>query len=59
MFCLSNVHILPAKRARLERKTRKKVCAELLLANGNNIGLNLLQVQSKWLGWNHNDAEYR
>ena len=24
-----------------------------------NIGLNLLLVQSKWLGWNHNDAECR
>ena len=37
MFCLSNVHVLPVKRVRLERKTtRKKVCAELLLANGNN-----------------------
>ena len=37
MFCLSNVHVLPVKRARLERKTtRKKVCAERLLANGNN-----------------------
>ena len=22
-----------------------------------NIGLNLLLVQSKWLGWNHNDAD--
>ena len=28
---------MPVKRARLERKTtRKKVCAERLLANGNN-----------------------
>ena len=36
MFCLSNVHVLPVKRARLERKTtRKNVCAERLLANGN------------------------
>ena len=36
MFCQSNVHVLPVKRARLERKTtRKKVCAERLLANGN------------------------
>ena len=39
MFCLSNVHVLPVKRARLERKTtRKKVCAERLLVNGNKIG---------------------
>ena len=36
MFCLSNVHFLPVKHARLERKTvRKKVCAERLLANSN------------------------
>ena len=36
MFCLSNVHVLPVKRARLERKTtRKEVCAERLLPNGN------------------------
>ena len=36
MFFRSNVHVLPVKRARLERKTtRKKVCAERLLANGN------------------------
>ena len=31
------MHVLPVKRARLERKTtRKKVCAERLLANSNN-----------------------
>ena len=24
-----------------------------------NIGLNLLLVQSKWLGWNHNNADYK
>ena len=24
-----------------------------------NVGLNLLLVQSKWLGWNHNDAKCR
>ena len=30
------MHVLPVKRARLERKTtRKKVCAERLLENGN------------------------
>ena len=41
MFCLSNLHVLPIKRARLERKaTRKKVCAERLLANGNNTSSN-------------------
>ena len=44
MFCLSNVHVLPFKRARLERKiTRKKVCAERLLANGNETGLVLIR----------------
>ena len=51
MFCLSNVHVLPVKRARLERKTtRKKVCAERLLANGNKerlISLDLLPI-SYW-----------
>ena len=51
MFCLSNVHVLPVKRVRIERKTmRKKVCAERLLANGNKerlISLDLLPI-SYW-----------
>ena len=60
MFRLPNVHVSPAKRTRFGRKTtRKKVCAERLLANGNinTWAVSLLRYGAGVMTWRRHELQ--